>query len=484
MPFSPDQIIGEKYQLKQHLARGGMGAVWRAHHLDLGMDVAIKVLRSDVVGDETAAARFRREARAAAQLKSAHVVQVHDFGVHGDVPYLVMELLEGEDLDEYLEREGPLSVEHAVALIEEACEGLALVHEKGIVHRDIKPSNLFLARQGSRALVKLLDFGIAKASISEDGETTQGLVLGSPAYMSPEHARGGVIDARSDLWSLAGVFYRMITGVVPFDGANSSDIVVKLCTEDVAPPSDHLSESDPPLDAFFRRALCRDPAQRPESARAFAAAARALVDPKARSNALTGTEAQRRSFSSNGICPSGRSDETAPLSTAAPLKDVPPVSAPLAGSEHPTNVGGDGSARSPRLVPRVLLVALIVGGLLVAGVMWRAAHRGEERPMPHDVPPSAVDAPGPASPREVGQVGQGVDAEPTVEPTDDRKTPPSQEELDPVEAPGKRTVSGPSSSPKTSPASAPALGPRRNPAPRPTPNPARDPVFGLPVEAP
>jgi serine/threonine-protein kinase len=130
VPFSPDQIIGEKYQLKRHLARGGMGAVWRAHHLDLGIDVAIKVLRSDVVGDEMAAARFRREARAAAQLKSPHVVHVHDYGVHGDVPYLVMELLEGEDLDEYLEREGPLPLEQAVSLIEEACEGLTLVHER------------------------------------------------------------------------------------------------------------------------------------------------------------------------------------------------------------------------------------------------------------------------------------------------------------------------------------------------------------------
>ncbi len=266
MPEQSGQIVADKYQLVRRLARGGMGAVWRARHLELDVEIALKFPRGDAELGERAQRRFRSEARAAAMLKSAHVVHIYDYGVHEGSGYIAMELLEGEDLAARLVREDVLTPEVAVDLLLQAARGVEAAHQRGLVHRDIKPQNLFLARDGHGLTVKVLDFGIAKIHEDHGGETTQsGMVFGSPSYMSPEQARGADVDVRTDIWALGAVLYRMLTGKLPFEGANPHDIVVKLCTENVPPATSVRPELASAWDGFFRRVMARERQRRPGS---------------------------------------------------------------------------------------------------------------------------------------------------------------------------------------------------------------------------
>ena len=241
-------IIAGKYRIEEPLARGGMGSVWRARHLALETRVAVKFISPEVFAQPEARRRFQREARAAALLQSPHVVQIYDYGVEGDVPYLVMELLRGEDLGERLKRKERLSLEETVSIVIQAARALRRAADAGIVHRDLKPSNVFILRgDEDEELVKVLDFGIAKTPtmLVEDDFTKTGAIIGSPRYMSPEQARGSrLVDPRSDLWSLAVIAYRAITGQLPFQSMDMLELIEKICTETPTPPS----RLDPSLD--------------------------------------------------------------------------------------------------------------------------------------------------------------------------------------------------------------------------------------------
>lgn len=239
-----------------------MGSVWKAVHLDLQADVALKFIRPDNYNEKTSVERFRREARLLAQLKSAHIVQVLDFGLDQGAPYLAMEFLHGEDLSVMLDREKTLSPARAYSIILEAARGLAASHGSGVIHRDIKPSNLFVSEHMGRQVVKLIDFGIAKERRVDSNETTQGLVLGSPAYMSPEQARGGALDEATDVWSLAAVAYRILSGRPPIEGYNPNDTVVRICTESPLPLSAHRSELGGHFDELFVQCFARDKKRR------------------------------------------------------------------------------------------------------------------------------------------------------------------------------------------------------------------------------
>lgn len=255
-------VVAGRFRLDRRIAVGGMGEVYRATHLDLGVPVAIKLVGPAVAGLEKAVARFRREARAAARLKSAHIVHVYDFGVDGGVPFLVMELLEGETLAERLERVGKVSLDDAVTLVDQAARGLTVAHSHGVVHRDVKPSNLFIARTPDGAILKVLDFGIAKPEEGDAAVTGSKEVLGSPLYMSPEQAQGEELDARTDVWSLAAVAFRALTGVDAFAGATTSSVLLKICGG--APPLASACAPELPreLDAVFTKAFARDIADR------------------------------------------------------------------------------------------------------------------------------------------------------------------------------------------------------------------------------
>ncbi|MDC0744588.1 serine/threonine-protein kinase [Polyangium mundeleinium] len=266
-------IIASRYVLERPLAKGGMGAVWVARHVELDVRVALKVMAPEHADTFFARDRFQREARACAQIQHPHVVAVHDYGVADDVPFLVMELLQGEDLQSCLTREGRLSLPAAIAVTLPVCKGLRRAHELGIIHRDIKPSNVFLARQGEDVVVKILDFGVARITHDLSGQTTHtGVLLGSPSYMSPEQARGRRVDARSDLWSLAVVLYECLTGRTPFGSQALGELLLELCTEPIPPPTTLMPDLPAVVDPFFARALARNPDERFQNAEAFAEA--------------------------------------------------------------------------------------------------------------------------------------------------------------------------------------------------------------------
>ncbi len=276
-------MIAGKYRLERELASGGMGAVWVARHLQLDELVAVKFMSATLPELADARARFAREARAAARLRSPHVVQVLDHGVDGDLPYIVMELLDGEHLGDRLKRERRLTLRDAAVIGGQVGKALGRAHRAGIVHRDLKPANVFLARLDDEEIVKILDFGIAKTLPAPGAggavEVTGGdLLMGSPQYMSPEQARGSRgVDQRADLWSLGAILFRAVTGVPAFEGASAVDVIVQICTGAIPLASRTAPELSTDVDAFFLRALARDPARRFQSAREMTEAFAALV---------------------------------------------------------------------------------------------------------------------------------------------------------------------------------------------------------------
>jgi serine/threonine-protein kinase len=299
-PLTGGSIIASKYRLERVLARGGMGAVWLGRHLKLDVDVAIKLMKPHHTADPESRMRFEREARAAAQLKIPNVVQVYDYGMEEDTPYIVMELLDGEDLQVRLQRERRLSISATLSIIDPVCKALGRAHATGIVHRDLKPGNIFLARQEvGPELVKILDFGIAKfaGSAPAGTETQTGALLGSPSYMSPEQVRNSKqVDHRSDLWSLGVIAFECITGRRPFSGDDIGYVLVELCTAPIPIASEIVPGLAPEVDRFFSRALTREPEGRFQSAAEFADAFSEL----AASNPTVVTSAENRSVSTTG----------------------------------------------------------------------------------------------------------------------------------------------------------------------------------------
>ena len=265
----PSALVAGKYRLTELLGRGGMGSVWAGIHTTLGTRVAVKFIDAEYAESPEARSRFENEARAAAKLRSKHVVEVYDHGVDTDGrPFIVMEFLQGEPLDKRLDRVGRLPAKDTARIIVQVCRALNKAHAAGIVHRDLKPENVFLVWDDDDGadVAKVVDFGIAKftdASMGSSSSTRTGSVLGTPYYMSPEQARGlRSVDYRSDLWSVAVIAYRCIVGSLPFEGEAVGDLLVKLCTAPIPVPSHLISDSPPGFDAWLQKALSRDPAQR------------------------------------------------------------------------------------------------------------------------------------------------------------------------------------------------------------------------------
>jgi serine/threonine-protein kinase len=369
MPFvpTPDSVLGSKYRLVRRIAGGGMGSVWLARHLSLDAEVAVKLMSPLIADTPTALSRFEREAKASAQLKSKHIVKVQDYGVEDGTPFMVMELLEGEDLGQRLTRVGRMSIAELSPIFTEICKGLKVAHDAGIVHRDLKPSNVFLAREGEDEIVKLCDFGVAretKTQIVED-KTSSGVVVGSPHHMSPEQAQAGKIDHRSDLWALGVLVYRALTGNKPFDGEALAVVMLAVVTKDAPPATSVVPELPPDIDKFFARALSREVELRFQSAMAMAEALRTIGEGKDASRLLALPEV---------VATLGRDEPTLAAAVAAPPATpsdsggaITPASEATASRELRAVTAGVPTFRRKRMgiaaiAPWVLVIAA-VGGL-------------------------------------------------------------------------------------------------------------------------
>ncbi len=274
------ELVNDQVRLVRLLGRGGMGSVWVAHHEGLAIDVAVKFIAPElaVSGGEVVIARFRREARLAARLDNPHTVRVLDHGVTDDgTPYIVMELLEGESLAEWLRRVGRAPITDAVQIVRELAIGLEHAHALGIIHRDVKPPNVFLSRsRDGRRVTKILDFGIAKTQESSDPAqpgTSSGVLIGTPHYMSPEQLmHAGPPDKSADVWALAVVAFEMLVGQPPFSGETLAATLVAITQASMRKQSGGERALNAAQDAFFARALSIDPKRRFPTALALAEA--------------------------------------------------------------------------------------------------------------------------------------------------------------------------------------------------------------------
>lgn len=270
-PVSEGDILAERYRVERVLGLGGMGVVVAAVHTKLDQRVAIKFLRPEASAYPALTARFLREAKAAAKIRSEHVGRVTDFGtLDSGAPYMVMEYLEGQDLSSLVNSRGPLPIADAVEYVLQACEGIAEAHATGVVHRDIKGANLFLTYRSDKSpVVKVLDFGISKATQPEDPEdahvnmTTTGMILGSPTYMSPEQVRSSKdIDGRTDIWSLGVVLHELLTGTTVFEASTVPALLAMIAAD---PPRSlrSIREDVPPgLEQVVLKCLAKPREQR------------------------------------------------------------------------------------------------------------------------------------------------------------------------------------------------------------------------------
>jgi serine/threonine protein kinase len=269
-------ILGGKYRLISEIGRGGMGSVWRAEHLAWEAPVALKIMNRDITARPEAVARFEREVRLAAGLRSPHVVQVLDHGLDEATrtPYIAMELLEGESLARRLKRLGSLSPAETFRVFSQLVRALTRAHAAGIVHRDLKPDNVFIVRNEEESLTKVLDFGVAKwtaPDISESGLTRPGSVVGTPYYMSPEQIQGSrEIDHRADLWALAAIACECLTGRRPFEARDFAQLAVMLLGNQGRSLPSSLGPVPGGFDAWFLRATDPDISRRFQTAREMA----------------------------------------------------------------------------------------------------------------------------------------------------------------------------------------------------------------------
>ena len=268
------RVFDNKYRLDERLGGGGMGTVYRATHLMIERPVAVKVLSQRFVGDETAQQRFRREARASGRMQHPNAVMVNDFGATEDGwLYIVMELLEGQTLRDLLAREAPLDPARAVSFMMQTCSAVGAAHEAGLIHRDLKPANIFIEqRPNLAAVVKVLDFGVAKFVVEEHDDdyntlTQVGAIIGTPRYMSPEQCSGvAPLTPASDVYSLGIILYEMLTGSVPFSAETPLAVALKQVTEAPVPPRGVIPAIPAELERVVLHALAKDPRARPADA--------------------------------------------------------------------------------------------------------------------------------------------------------------------------------------------------------------------------
>ena len=401
--------VAGKYRVERLIGRGGMGAVFQATNLAIGKRVALKFLDHEAARNTEACQLFQRVAEAAGMAESAHIVQIFDSGVtDSGLPFLVMELLIGEDLRGRLRREGRISVPSALRIASQVLRGLARAHEAGIVHRDLKPDNVFLcARDDDPSFVKLVDFGISKVARARaaDTLTRRGTVLGTAFYMSPEQAQSFAdIDGRTDLFSLGAILFEMLSGKPPHVAPTYEAVLIAICTHDAPDVRSQVPEVPEAVAALVARALERDRDRRFQSAREFASAI---------------TELEGR-FSAEGMALTPRADtlETARAESPRPKRYgtlVAGVIATLAGFALTAYLVAQGSAspsasQEAASAPSSSTLAPATSAANVALVLpvANASTTSSARSVPPVRPSGAEKKHRPAPPKPSGHVAGGL----------------------------------------------------------------------------
>ncbi|MBI5515064.1 MAG: serine/threonine protein kinase [Deltaproteobacteria bacterium] len=358
-----------KYRLVEKLGEGGMGTVWLAENIAIESEVAVKVLHTMFTQDPSAVTRFRNEARAAAKIGHPNIVRVFDFGdAEQGEPYMVMERMKGESLAARLERESALAPREAAELLLPVLRALEAAHHLGIVHRDLKPENIFLAVEGDAVVPKVLDFGVSKF-LGDDAErvrmTRTGALIGTPAYMSPEQARGmDDIDHRTDLWACGVILFELVSGALPYDATNYNAMLIAIAT---TPPPDlreRVPSLDPALAEIVARALTQDRAARVGTAHAFLSALQHWL----RGEPVTYSQPPR---------------VTAP---SKPVALTPERATPVGFESADTMLESDLRAKRRSLLGAVSLVAAVAA--LTVGAAWVLKGRSPPPPIPTTAVPS------------------------------------------------------------------------------------------------
>ncbi len=378
-------IIDGKFRITKKLGEGGMGAVYLGEHVRMGRMSAIKVMSKSMANDPDAIARFNREASNASRIAHNNVCSIYDFGETDDgIIYLAMEFIEGEALTDLIEREGALAPKRAADILKQTADALEAAHELGIVHRDLKPDNIMIARSREGAdLVKVVDFGIAKAIGGDDeGQqvTKTGLVVGTPEYMSPEQLSGDKVDGRSDIYSLALVFFRMLTGTLPFQADTAQEVMIKRLTDEPMKLVDALPSGAFPsgLQQTLDKALQRMPGDRFEHAEQFGSDAVRAVGDMADVAPNVDTDGATQLLDSSEI--TGQAEAMADEGTAIiPSTRVSgAISAPTPDTPMPS------PAVAPKKTP-VGAIAAVVGALVIGGGgAFVMMNRGSSGPAPQD----------------------------------------------------------------------------------------------------
>lgn len=410
MDIDVGQVIAGKYELVRLLGRGAMAEVWVARHTSLGGEFAIKLIAPTAEDVAGAAARFQLEAQIAATLsrRTRHIVSVIDHGEEKGLPYLVMELLEGESLESRLKR-GPLTMPEAVAIVSQVARALALAHVEGILHRDLKPANVWLGRdEDGRLLVKLLDFGIARAlkpfRTRSPLATGKDLVLGTPTYMSPEQARGlENLDHRCDVWALAVVAYEALCNKLPFDGATVEDVFLAICTFKLVPIRSREPALPASLDAFFARAFAPGIVDRFQGSAELAVEFEKLIDPDELDESLGFAPA-----------PSSRRTHAAAPPSASRLEAAGALLPPRKGRVR----AGGGAVRKIGASVRFGAVVAMVGALAIAAFFFGGGRRRENAATASAAEDTTVSAPlPPASTEARGALPRSAPTPSTAPPT-------------------------------------------------------------------
>jgi eukaryotic-like serine/threonine-protein kinase len=361
-------LVGQRYQLRAVVGRGGMATVHRAHDRVLDRAVAVKLLHAHLAQDPAFLDRFRREARAAAALSHPNVVAVHDWGEAEDGPYLVLQLIEGPSLREVLRRDGSLSPAEALWVLGPAAAGLGAAHAAGLVHRDVKPENLLLGLDGT---VRVTDFGLARAAASATTTFGADVLVGSPHYLSPEAVRGLPLDPRADVYALGVVLYECLTGAPPHEGDSPFATAVQHTSRSVPAPSEIVADLDPAIDEVVRRATAIDREERYPDAASFAAALRAAVPDGAVAIALEADDVQRPPP------PPGRHGTAVVEADETEVVARPPRTPPRASASRTvrpagrsTSVRGAPTRRRRGWLVLLVLLALVGGSALGGYLLW------------------------------------------------------------------------------------------------------------------